>query len=224
MKKRTIIIVATLAVIAAAIPISIRIVNDSSERKRLELELELEEAFYDQNLVFGALVVGQNRGNPVKEYMPIDLLHPHIDGIAIIVYKHLEIFRIKTGNSITYEQVIDYLSQEFEDDGSVRIFTNGRHPEIESYVRWARRSSTVRSEYLIQLREIYIAYARENAPFPNPVSLALLPIDMTDELIRKAADPDYEMDLTSIQNRYIAEGRAVVSEDGKSIEFLVPES
>jgi len=46
---------------------------------------------------------------------------------------------------------------------------------------------------------------------------------MTDALIRKVFDPDYELDLTSIQNRYIAEGKAVVSEDGLSIEFIVPE-
>jgi len=31
------------------------------------------------------------------------------------------------------------------------------------------------------------------------------------------------MDLTSIKNRYIADGRAVVSEDGRLIEFIVPE-
>ena len=220
MKKRIIIIVAALAVLAAVIPFSIRMVNDSNERKRLELE----ESFFDQNVVFASLVLGVNHNDPLREYMPIDLMDPHVGGFAMITYTDLELYRIRTGNNITYEQVIDYLSQEFEDDGSVRIFTNGRHPEIAAYVIWARIYAPLQTRYGAQLVEIYRTYSIENAPFPLVTNLILLPVDMTDELIRKAADPDYEMDLTSIQNRYIAEGRAVVSEDGETIEFIVPES
>jgi hypothetical protein len=43
--------------------------------------------------------------------------------------------------------------------------------------------------------------------------------------MKKAEDPDHVLDLTSIQNRFIAEGRAIVSEDeiGEFIEFIVPE-
>jgi len=50
----------------------------------------------------------------------------------------------------------------------------------------------------------------------------LLPIEMINELIKKEADPNYLLDLTNIQNRYISEGRAELSLDGKTIRFHMP--
>jgi acylphosphatase len=118
--------------------------------------------------------------------------------------------------------LIDYLSQEFEDDGEIRIYINGRHPEIADFLGWLKVHPQSRGRYGISLRKIYSEYVVGNG---IPESLVhLLPIEMVDELIRKEADPDYQMDLASIQNRYIAEGKAVVSEDGKEIEFIVPDS
>ena len=66
-------------------------------------------------------------------------------------------------------------------------------------------------------------YIDENEPFPSERSILDLPLEMIYELIKKYTDPDYEMDLTSIQNRYITDGRAVASEDGTRIEFIHPE-
>ena len=96
------------------------------------------------------------------------------------------------------------------------------------------------------LHEIYIAYAHANEGFPI-ADIYTIPSAMLDELIKKADELYYkldtaasiryskkqpilefeggqpidvsDMDLASIQNRYIAEGKAVVSEDGKTIEF-----
>ena len=42
----------------------------------------------------------------------------------------------KTGKELALAQIHDYLSQEFEDNGEIRIYTNGRHPEIADYVEW----------------------------------------------------------------------------------------
>jgi len=52
---------------------------------------------------------------------------------------------------------------------------------------------------------------------------------MVDELLRRVEDEDYVMDLTSIQNRYLAEGQARIytaeryGRDVLQIEFIVPE-
>jgi len=129
--------------------------------------------------------------------------------------------------------VLDYLSQEFEDDGEIRIFTNGCHPEIAAYVEWygilwfgetweSMQNWQRRFDYDNRLSQLLSNYFFENESFYS-TSFNDMPIAMMDELIKKEADPDYVLDLTSIQNRYIAEGRAVVSEDGKSIEYTVPE-
>jgi uncharacterized LabA/DUF88 family protein len=131
------------------------------------------------------------------------------------------LYRYETGNTLTYEQVIDYLSQDFEDDGEIRIYYNGRHPEIYDYTVWrSNPMSVTKFEYHQRLQEIWSEYVQE---IPNS-PIWLLPVAVIDEIVIKAFDPDYELDLTNIINRYIADGRAVVSEDGRTIEFIVPES
>jgi len=83
-------------------------------------------------------------------------------------------------------------------------------------------------QHLSILDSIYFNYVQENESFPLG-DLSLLPIEMLDELLRRVEDEDYVMDLTSIQNRYLAEGRARIYTveryglDFVQIEFIVPE-
>ena len=233
MKTRKRIIIAISALIfAICIAIGARIMIDNyRDRKQQE---ELEMAFERQNIVFSGLVSCED-GSETNKFLPMCLClgRPHIDGVNTFVYTDLALFRKETGSSLTYEQVLDYLSQEFEDDGEIRIFTNGRHPEIAAYVEWygiwplgerfeGWENWKARLDYNNRLSLLHSNYFIENEGFYN-TALYNLPISIIDELIKKEADPDYVLDLTSIQNRYIAEGRAIVSEDGISIEYIVPE-
>ena len=220
MKKKILIAVITVIIIAISIPIIM--IQEALQMQRQE---ELERAYTTQNTYFGALVASGTLGSEERSrYLPLYPQDLNVDGINIITYWNLALFSQLKGVHLTYEMVLDYLSQEFEDNGRVRIWTNGRHPEIAAYLEWGPWSSGSRTEFGLKRREIFLNYADENAPFPIPYSLGELPTEMIDALIRKVFDPDYELDLTSIQNRYIAEGRAIVSEDGLSIEFIVPES
>ena len=186
-------------------------------------EEKKRDDFYDQYLVFSAVTSGDNK----RGYNPVCISEPTIDGIHNWTYMTLELYKKETSNILTFDQVLDYLSQEFEDNGDIRIYTNGRHPEIAAYIKWARLFENVnlRNKYCTGLSFIYWKYAsdvREHQVFPE-CSTTLLPIEMVDELIKKEADPDYELDLISIQNRYIEEGRARVIDD-ETIEYIIPES
>ncbi len=217
MKKKIFIITVILTIIAVAVPVTLTIINDN-EAKRTE---ELKMSYYNQNLYFAGIVDYED--NDDNKYKHINPRYPNLEGIACVTYIDLACYRKETGKSLTYDQVIDYLSQEFEDDGEVRIYTNGRHPEIFDYLDdWADRYLNTQLDYYSKLEDIYIAYANANAPFPTNKVL-FLPVEIIDELIKKEADPIYEMDLKSIQDKYIADGRAVVSEDGKSIEYIAPQ-
>jgi len=246
MKKKFLAIALTVIVLIAAIPITITLVNNHRERT----QLELMQAYAKQNIEFRNLVNAD--WNNRHQYFPPNSGVPTIDGVCVGLYMMFAHFRQMTDIDLTYDMVLDYLSQEFEDDGKIRIFTNGRHPEIAAYLEWIRDAVNLLNvrAYVDMLDLIYTLYADANEGFPV-ANIYFLPVAMIDELIRKATDigivVDHDlretfreerisfediitvdmvidMNLTSIQNRYIAEGRAIVSEDGKTIEFLVPES
>jgi len=232
MKKKAILTVSMLVFVAAAIIGTISIVNHRQERRQERMQEELRLAFRVQTKIFGDITYA-DLGSPIQwevreRYMPINLRYPNISGIAYSTYIRLALFRKETGVDLTYEMVIDYLSQEFEDDGEIRIYTNGRHTEVASYLEWANdiRNDRIQRDWDIRIANLYWGYAWDNQPLPI-TDPRLLPIEMIDELIKKAIDPDYEMDLTGIQERYIAEGRAELvspTQGIPEIRFIVPES
>ena len=244
MKKKVLIISLTPIVLAVSIFAAVRAVNYYRVKKQTDLKI----AYYRQNKYFAALLSRYKYEFEYwHQYLPLDFETNHIDGIRAETYMNIACYRSESGGSMTYAQVIDYLSQEFEDDGKLRIYTNGRHPDIAAYIKWDDRGySSLYAAYRQMLHEIYIAYAHANEGFPI-ADIYTIPSAMLDELIKKAAELYYkfdedalmryskkqpilefeggqpidvsDMDLASIQNRYIAEGKAVVSEDGKTIEF-----
>ena len=58
-------------------------------------------------------------------------------GIHAQLHLTLGMYYIETGVILEYDAVVDYLSREFEEDGSRRLYNSGRHPEIEAFVNWA---------------------------------------------------------------------------------------
>ena len=232
MKKTTIVaIVLAIAIITPVVIIAASTRNERIEQRKAELLMsnpeEIRSAYQRQNSVFrGLLYWSRTEDRKIQSvFLPINIRNPNIDGLSTSIYMDLTLYRQVTGRSLTYNHVIDYLSQEFEDDGEIRIWINGRHPEISAYVEWQRSDRNHSETYLYsdRLTEIYNDYVRRNH-IPRTFNIFSLPLEMIYELISAESDPDYELDLTSIQNRYIVDGRAVVSEDGRSIEFIVPDA
>ncbi|MCL2146799.1 MAG: hypothetical protein FWH52_03230 [Synergistaceae bacterium] len=217
-KKVFFIIILPIFIVSSVVG-TLTIIQNIEEQKREKMR----EDFEIQNFIFG-LIVEQTEKN--QDYNPVNIREPTIDGVSNGIYIALVLYTKETGNILAFDQVLDYLSQEFEDDGEIRIYTNGRHPEIAAYVEWAYQSANrrLRTNYGIKLSSIYINYkysVKGSQLFPT-CSFWLLPIEMVDELIKKEADPDYELDLMSIQNRYIEEGKARILDD-ETIEYIIPE-
>ena len=117
-------------------------------------------------------------------------------------YLNIKLYEHRTGNVLPYEMVIEYLSEEFEPDGSLRLYNNGKHPEIESFVNWSWGRRREKSDYQSSISELFWKYRQ------NYASGSLrrrnwweLSPQMLDALARAEADPTYVLDLTSLYEK-----------------------
>jgi len=140
------------------------------------------------------------------QYEPIldDFAEKNPFGVDVVTYRVLRMYYHRAGILLEYETVREYFSQEFEPDGTLRLYNNSYHPEIEAFVNWAwdgRRQAEMR-EYLRNIERIYSIYfgANRESGFQLQNLLHLSP-QMLDALARAEADPDYVLDLTSLQQQ-----------------------
>ena len=145
------------------------------------------------------------------KYIPLNL---NSYGINVFAYLNLRFYYRETGVYLPWSIVKDYFSEEFEQAGERRLYNNGRHPEIEDFVTWMweeRKGGGGRSsggagivgeavEYQDEIERIYTVYFFENRDNGFETrSLTEFSPQMLDALARAEADPDYELDLTSLQ-------------------------
>ena len=105
--------------------------------------MEQRLAYAHLNRAFGLVIVPFNINDEyyleqIGIYMPLSEadLGKNRFGIVVNTYLLLKLYERETGNEIPYEMVVDYFSQEFEPDGSLRLHNNGKHPEINAFVEW----------------------------------------------------------------------------------------
>ena len=197
--KTLLIVLGTILVIGISVFGAVRII-ECKEAKRLA-EQEEEEymrmliAYMDVNRVF--LISSEP---PYSAYLKATLTNKY--DIIVPFYLVSKMYESQTGIILPHDTIIDYFSEEFEPDGSLRLYDNGLHPEIEAYVEWAKdRMSEIR-EYVNEIQYMYSIYFQDNRDkgFIYQYFYSLSP-QMLDELIKKEADPDYEMDLLSLQQQ-----------------------
>jgi hypothetical protein len=141
-------------------------------------------------------------------YRPFVFSENSISDVNVILYLEMAYYLQITGNTLTYDMVLDYFSQEYEEDGSLRLYNNGMHPEIEEYILWIEIEGNLEltDEYRETIRTIYQQYRIEHeADGFEFIYLTDLSRATLDELIKKEANSEYEMDLMSIQQRERAE-------------------
>jgi len=128
-------------------------------------------------------------------------------GILYVVYLTLKMYELETGIILSWETVLDYHSQEFEPDGSRRLYNNGKHPEVEAFVEWmvegnrggaSATRDTAAWGFIRRILDIQHYYSVEHEDF-SFIHMASLSPQMLDALVRAYADPDYVLDLTSLQ-------------------------
>ena len=194
--KHIIIIIAVTLLVSSVMGLSAcqkKVVSEP--KKKTAAEIALETAYEKQNL---ALVQSKNLTEFGKFSPSSEVLNP--DGIYVPMYIQFAGYHKYTGKTLTYQQVLDYLSSKYESDGTIRIYNNGRHPEIADYVEWAWNHQETLNEYQTKLQQLYYGYSHENPDFKT-IGLTHWSIATTDELIKKEADPNYQLNLLAIQQQ-----------------------
>jgi hypothetical protein len=195
-KKSTFIIALLLVLIIGIFTVYVKNKNEKEEQR----QLAIAEAYTRINRVL---------------YVHSDcytLFNPNTytdDNINNAIYLDLTFYEKQTGVILTYEELREYFSQEYEEDGSLRLYDNGLHLEIEAYVDWAIENSEERLAYQDEINRLWGVYFREHRDEGfETTPLHYWSIETLDELIKKEADPEYEMNLLSIQQRERAEAEA----------------
>jgi len=218
--KRKHILFAAIAIIVA-LGVTLMIITNN----RGYSEDELRALYRRQNVAFLS-IVNLRGGRDSFGYLPVNIDSMNVNGIDAGLHADLFMFENYTGNALTKEQVFGYLSQEFEDDGEVRIFTNGRHPEIAAFIEWREKHSPEIHAHSVRISNIYLDYVdAQGEDFPRFLGSGVffMPTEMLDEILEKDINPDHVLDLTSIQDRYMEAGLIWLGEDGITLEFNAAE-
>jgi len=221
-KKKLALIVCSVVVLAGVVTGGV-LVHRHNEQRRMEIMLEAEiqahrksvAPYIRLNYAFGMgsdpseeglteweiehIYTGGGRYKPPRE---IDF-EKNRWGLDIGKYIFLLFYERETGIVLSYDLVIDYFSEEFEADGSLRLYNNGKHPEIQAFVEWMwegrwQREARIHRERLSEMYWDYAFARRGDGTFERQIFYQLSP-QMLDALARAEADPDYVLDLTSIQ-------------------------
>ena len=117
------------------------------------------------------------------------------------IYIPLRFYENRTGLYLPYDKVIDYFSKEYESDGTLRLYNNGKHPEIEKFVDWFWENLAEFDEFEDRVRTLYLDYIFANEEFERRGTFIGLSPQMFDALARAEADPNYVLDLTSLREQ-----------------------
>ena len=217
--RKILIIVCSILILTGATVGGVML-HEHIQQRRIENMLEQERmeiiyAYIRLNYAFGRGGDPDRRGITESDlerlyewsgrYQPAREVSYETNQWALNVDKYLilKFYEHETGVVLPYELVIDYHSEKFEPDGSLRLYNNGKHPEIEAFVTWmweGRRREEARV-FIRDLELIYNDYSfsrRDDERFRRQIFYQLSS-QMLDALVRAYADPDYVLDLTSIQ-------------------------
>ena len=211
------IIVGVIAILSGSIFIYQTI--ERREREAIEMEeRRVREAYNRINIAFGMCYLDSTGRNILIEdgesaiflqdfeWSEYRAYHEEPWGvnefhINVTTYLPLRFYENRTRIYIPYEKIKDYFSQEFEVDGSLRLYNNGNHPEIEAFVNWFWNNLADFVEFDNRVRELYWDYIFTNEGFERRGTFFNLSPQMIDALARAEANPDYVLDLTSLREK-----------------------
>ena len=192
-----------VAVIAVAAITAFSIHGHIENKKELEQE-RIEAAYLSLNYALGAtpVKIGPLIDQYYLSYRPLESDEYNEYGVNFSIYMYLKFYEQQTGNVLPYGLIADYLSTEYEPDGSLRLYNNGLHPEIQAYVDWAWGKMPEMEQYIDSIENVYADYTFDNKnEWPSPPNIVNLSPQMLDELAKKVDDPAYDMDLISLQKQ-----------------------
>ena len=189
------------------------------EREAIEMEeRRVRETYGRVNIAFGVVhITGNNRDSLIErgelailpQYRDISRYLNPLEGLWVEnrfgimnnIYIPLRFYESRTGIYLSYEKVMDYFSQEFEPDGTLRLYNNGNHPEIEAFVNWFWENLAEFYEFDREIELIYNIYRVETGLIEVTGLITEASPQMIAALVRAEADPDYVLDLTSLHEQ-----------------------
>ncbi len=178
-RKRLVIIIALLAIIAA----TGYFVIDSFEQANAKRAHYTEVSYKIQNNAF----FGRNKG----EYVPYDAAY------NTELQIHINVYTRKTGQAITIDDIKTFLKDKENPDGSPRTWEDDTGIIFE-FVNWCADNALALTDYRASLdRELHVYY-EQNPELPY-YSIYDLSVNQIIELDKKLDDPNYELDLENLE-------------------------
>ena len=131
------------------------------------------------------------------------------------LYAWVIIYEQETGNVLTIEEIEEYLSQEFEEDGTRRLYINYENENIQNYIEFVRQMWQKTREQVANIPRDELQNIpweeRSYRDFDNRLSSAYyalpeeireqyhwrtnMPLPIVEEMVKKVYNPDYEMQI-----------------------------
>ena len=178
-RKRLVIIIALLAIIAA----TGYFVFDGIEQANAKRAHYTEVSYKIQNNAF----FERNKG----EYVPYDAAYDTELQI------HINVYTRKTGKTVTFDDVKMFLKDKENADGSPRTWENDTGV-IYDFVYWCADNAMAINDYNCKLQGELTKYFKQH-PNSGYMSLSHLNADQINELDKKINNPDYDLDLEHLQ-------------------------
>ena len=135
-------------------------------------------------------------GRPVNEeyYVGYDAIDELQLYVCLSAYNEYINSNEDETSKLTVKDVEEYLSSEYNEDGSLRIQEG--YENIRAYVEWyyAKDGETAITEYWEKLDDIAIEYRDQNSEFPRE-PIKEMNVDQLQELIKKKNAPSYEINV-----------------------------
>jgi len=204
----TLCIIATLAVATiTTILIHNHIIQQREENAIMEEERMIRGIFLREQYAFGLSIDPDNITESDYHWYgnvpPPSTTHERNRfGLNVYFYLFLYLYERETGIVLPHDTVVEFRQHRLEPDGSLRLYNNGRHPEVQKYVEWVweGRHGQKLTDFAESIEDMYRDYFFDNRDegFEIQPFFELSP-KMLDALIRAHFDSDYVLDLTSIQ-------------------------
>ncbi len=147
-KKWIIILSAALLTIIAFIVSTVLIINYQEQKKE-----HIQESYYRQNQAFVIIDKFFSTYESWRAYdISEDIRYRSYDEIDSepFLYAYLRLYEKETGNTLTLEDIREYLSQEYNDNGTLRL--SEQYPNIQAYIDFLWDFS---KKNLLQMRRLF---------------------------------------------------------------------
>ena len=187
MKKKKVITIVILILVLSCIA---GIVFACTERRKMQEKILIAIEYRRQNGTFP-----RTSEHSIEEafYVGYDAIEENKMYVSLAAYNEWNREHGEVVEELTLTDVEEYLSSEYNEDGSLRIQSG--YEKIRAYVEWYYDGGgKVIKEYWSELERILIIFGRENPEITDNDAKSMT-IEQLQELIKKKEDPSYEINM-----------------------------